>query len=169
MNQAKSPLRPSSSTVTARDPRLHGWRAFLIAHALLIRRLDDELREETGLSLGEYSALLQLAEAPERRVRMSELADGILLTRGGMTRLIDRLQADGLVERDRCLSDGRGMEARLTDAGLQRLRGASKVHLRGIDQYYLQQVSDADQVTVGRVMLDVVEALRSGGAHDQPS
>lgn len=112
------------------------------------------------MSLFEYSALLQLAEAPERRRRMNELADGILLTRGGVTRLIERLEEDGLVERDQCVSDGRGTDAILTEAGLERLRAASQVHLRGIETYYMDRVTPEDQATVGRAMRDVADGLR---------
>lgn len=158
VRQADRP--PQQRPLTPRDPRLADWRAFLTAHALLARRLDAELRAETGLSLFEYSALLQLAEAPERRRRMNELADGILLTRGGVTRLIERLEEDGLVERDQCVSDGRGTDAILTEAGLERLRAASQVHLRGIETYYMDRVTPEDQATVGRVMRDVADGLR---------
>ena len=146
--------------VSPRDTRLAGWRSFLTAYSVVTRQLDEELRDETGLSLFEYAALLQLAEADGRRMRMSELALGIVLTRSGVTRLVDRLERDGLVERGQCESDGRGAEARLTDKGLERLREASKVHLRGIDDYYFARVSDEDQEVVGRVMSDVVEGLR---------
>jgi DNA-binding MarR family transcriptional regulator len=146
--------------ISPRDPRLAGWRSFLTAYSVITRQLDEELREETGLSLFEYAALLHLAEAEDRRLRMSELALGIVLTRSGVTRLVDRLERDGLVERCQCSSDGRGAEAALTDAGLKRLREASKVHLRGIDEYYFQKVSDEDQVAVGRAMNEVVEGLR---------
>jgi DNA-binding MarR family transcriptional regulator len=158
MSMTTSPSTPAR--LDARDPRLAGWRALLTAYTLLTNRLDEELRAETGLSLFEYSALLQLAEAPGHRRRMSELADGILLTRSGVTRLIDRLERDGLVERSQCLSDGRGAEAVLTAAGLDRLRGASRVHLRGIERYYLERVSDADQATIARVMADLSEGIR---------
>ncbi|MFI5226742.1 MAG: MarR family transcriptional regulator, partial [Candidatus Limnocylindrales bacterium] len=78
-------------------PEAHGldaWRAFLQAHALLSRRLDDELRAEQSMSLAEYDALIQLAVAPERRLRMNQLADRVLLSRSGVTRLVDRLVAD---------------------------------------------------------------------------
>lgn len=132
----------------------------LAAHALLLRQLDDELQAECGLSTYEYSALLQIAEAPDRCLRMSEVADGILLTRSGVTRLIGRLTVDGLVERRECVSDGRGFEAVLTDEGLERLRAASAIHLRGIEDYYLDRVSPEDQETVGRVMQDVWEGVR---------
>ena len=158
---------PSSPTadrprekVSPRDPRLAGWRSFLTAYSMITRQLDEELREETGLSLFEYAALLQLAEAEDRRLRMSELALGIVLTRSGVTRLVDRLERDGLVERGQCADDGRGSEAVLTQQGLERLRAASKVHLRGIDDYYFSQVSEADQTVVSRAMEDVVEGLR---------
>ena len=128
------------STLSARDPRLDTWRTFLMAHALLTRRLDEDLRSEEGLTLGEYSALLQVAEAPGRALRMNQLATGIFLSRSGVTRLIDRLEADGLIERSTCTDDGRGALAVLTDAGLARLRAAAATHLRGIDQYFLAVV-----------------------------
>ena len=131
-----------------------------MAQAMLVRRLDDELQAESGLSIPEYSALLQIAEAPERRLRMSELANSIFITRSGVTRLIGRLTRDGLVERRECLSDGRGYEAVLTDEGLTRLRAASAVHLRGIDTYYFERVSQEDQETIGRVMKTVAAGIR---------
>src|SRR5262245_18463199 len=104
-------------SLRAGDPRLTSWRAFLRAYPQVARRLDDDLRAEHGLSLQEYAALLQLAESPERRLRMGRLADGVLLSRSGVTRLVDRLVADGLVDRLACPSDARGAEAILTDSG----------------------------------------------------
>src|SRR6476469_5347583 len=94
--------------LSPRDPRLEPWRAFLRAHARISRRLDEELRAEHDLSLAEYDALLSIAEAPGRRIRMRQLADRMILSKSGVTRLIDRLVADGLVERDSCLTDARG-------------------------------------------------------------
>jgi len=157
------PREAAPPSISARDTRLASWRSFLVAHSVVARRLDDELQAETGLSLFEYSALLQLAEADGRRKRMSELADGILLTRSGVTRLVDRLERDGLVERSPCSSDGRGAEAVLTDEGLKRLRSASRVHLRGIDRYYLARVSPEDQEVVGRAMDRITEGVRETG------
>ena len=115
------PLHP----VTPRDERLLPWRAFLVAHARITRRLDEELRAEHDLTLGEYDALLALAEARDRRLRMNTLAERVILSKSGVTRLIDRLVADGLVVRDQCVTDARGAEAVLTDKGLERLRRAS--------------------------------------------
>jgi DNA-binding MarR family transcriptional regulator len=151
-------LRP----LTARDPRLAPWRAFLTAHALVSRRLDDDLRAEHQMTLAEYAALLQLAESPGHRLRMNQLADGIVLSRSGVTRLIDRLQADGLVARSQCSSDGRGAEAVLTDQGLDRLRLASRTHLRGIEAYFLASVQPIDLEAIERSCAAIRQRVRGG-------
>jgi len=146
----------------ARDPRLGPWQAFLTAHALVTRRLDDDLRSEQGMTLAEYAALLQLANAPGRRLRMNQLADGIILSRSGVTRLIDRLEAEGLVARSQCTSDGRGAEAVLTELGYGRLRQASRTHLRGIKAYFLDQVAEDDLVAIERSCGAVGRGVRTG-------
>jgi DNA-binding MarR family transcriptional regulator len=147
--------------LNARDPRLGPWRAFLTAHALISRRLDDDLRSEQQMTLAEYAALLQLAEAPRRRLRMNQLADGIVLSRSGVTRLIDRLEADGLVARSQCSSDGRGAEAVLTDVGLTRLREASRTHLRGIEAYFLESVEPVDLDVIERSCAAIGQRVRT--------
>ena len=105
-----------------RDPRLKAWRTFLYAHAQVRRQLERELQAEQSMGLADYELLLVLAYSPERRLRMSELADALALSRSGATRLIDRLQADGLVERISCDTDRRGQWAQLTTGGYERLR-----------------------------------------------
>jgi DNA-binding MarR family transcriptional regulator len=145
--------------ISARDPRIATWRRFLTAHARLQRLLDEELREEHGLSLAEYDALLQLAEAPGRRMRMHRLADEVLLSRSGVTRLIDRLVRDGSVERDSCVTDARGAEAVLTQAGLDRLRSASATHLRGISDHFVHAIAAEDLDAVDRGMRDVLSSI----------
>jgi DNA-binding MarR family transcriptional regulator len=150
--------------LSPRDPRIGTWRDFLTAHARLERMLDEDLRAEHDLSLGEYDALLQLAEAPGRRLRMHQLADRVLLSRSGVTRLIDRLVNDGSVERDACLSDARGAEAVLTAAGLQRLRTAAPTHLRGIAEHFMDAIDPADLESVGRAMRDVLAGLEPDDA-----
>ncbi len=144
-----------------RDPRLAPWRAFLLAHARIVRRLDEELRLEHDLTLGEYDALLNIAQAPERRIRMRQLADQVILSKSGVTRLIDRLVDDGLVERSACLADARGAEAVLTQQGLARLRAASRTHLRGISEHFLG-VLDADQLRAIEGSMSTL-ATRAGG------
>jgi DNA-binding MarR family transcriptional regulator len=143
------------------DPRLDAWRAFLIAHARLFRRLDEELRVEHALSLPEYETLLQIAQAPERRMRMSQIASRVLLSKSGVTRLVDRLVADGFVERSQCSSDARGAEAGLTPAGLERLRAAATTHLRGIERYFLSAVEGDDLAVLGR-MMESISQLAGG-------
>ena len=155
---------PASAThaLSPSDPRLASWRAFLEAHARVSRRLDDELRAEHGLSLAEYDALLQLAEAPGHRLRMNQLADRVILSRSGVTRLIDRLAIDGFVERAHCSSDARGAEAVLTEVGLACLRRAARTHLQGIDRHFLSIVPADDLPVVGRALGEVARQACAG-------
>lgn len=150
-----------------RDPRLAPWRAFLVAHARVSRRLDEELRAEHDLSFGEYDAMLTIAQAPGRRIRMSRLADEVILSKSGVTRLVDRLVGDGLVERSACLADARGAEAVLTERGLTRLRAASKTHLRGIQEHFVGILDSADLEVVERAMSSVARLAGSGAAADE--
>ena len=139
-----------------RDPRLETWRSFLVAHAQVRRQLERELQAEQSLGLGEYEVLLLLTRADERRLRMSDLADRLGLSRSGATRLVDRLQADALVERASCATDRRGSWAMLTDAGHARLRRASPTHLRGVGEHFLNRIPAAElealQHTLDRVL-----------------
>jgi DNA-binding MarR family transcriptional regulator len=139
--------------------QLEPWRAFLRAHARVARRLDDDLRARHGLSLQEYETLLHLAEAPERHLRMGRLADSLLLSKSGVTRLVDRLVDDGLVERTSCPSDARGAEATLTALGLARLRAAAPTHLDGIRDYFVSAIQAADLPVVERAMDAVSERV----------
>jgi DNA-binding MarR family transcriptional regulator len=158
--------RAEQRPLSPRDLRLEPWRACLTAHAWVSRRLDDELRAEHDISLAEYDALLSIAEAPGRRIRMRQLADRVVLSKSGVTRLIDRLVHDGLVERDACLTDARGAEAVLTPAGLDRLRRASRTHLRGVAEHFLGAVDDADLPVIQRTMQAVADRACPGGPPD---
>jgi DNA-binding MarR family transcriptional regulator len=156
---------PTSRTLASLDdPALDAWRAFLHAHARLTRRLDEELQVAHALSLAEYDALVQLARTPGRRLRMSVLADRVVLSRSGVTRLVDRLVADGMVERTTCSTDARGAEAALTDAGLARLRAASGTHLDGVRRYFLEIVAPGDQAAIARGLSAVLDSLGGQGA-----
>lgn len=121
---------------------LDAWRGFLRAHAVLIRRLDAELEAAHGLPLTSYEVLLSLEDAPGQRRRMSELADTLLLSQSGVTRLVDRLERQGLVRRERCPSDGRGFYAVLTPVGLARLREARPTHLDGVRRLFLHRAGE---------------------------
>lgn len=141
------------------DPRLRAWVAFLQAHAVLTRRLEAELQAERGLTLADYDALVQLAVADDHRLRMSELADRIVLSRSGVSRLVDRLVAHGLVVRRACPTDARGSWAELTPAGIDRLRDAAPVHLRGVERHFLAPLSDADRATLVASLESIVRRL----------
>jgi DNA-binding MarR family transcriptional regulator len=153
---------PIARPLTARDPRLAPWRSFLLAHARVSRRLDEELRAEHDVSFAEYDALLTIAQAPGRRVRMGLLAEQVLLSKSGVTRLVDRLVNDGLVERSACSTDARGAEAVLTDRGLTRLRAASRTHLRGISEHFLAVVETEDLESLERAMTAVARQAGPG-------
>jgi DNA-binding MarR family transcriptional regulator len=146
---------PASPSVIADSPGIGAWRSFLTAHARVTRRLDEELQAAHGLSLAEYDALLQIAHAPGRRIRMNVLAERVVLSRSGVTRLVDRLEAAGDVERSACATDARGQEAVLTHTGLTRLRSASTTHLDGVRRYFLDRLDPADldglEASLGRV------------------
>jgi DNA-binding MarR family transcriptional regulator len=100
-------------------------------HAVLAREMEDE----TGMPFDRYSILLMLAQAKNEALRPSELADALPITRSGVTRLIDRLERDGIVERRSCATDGRGRFVALTPLGEEVFREAGRVHLRGIDHH----------------------------------
>jgi len=155
---------PAIARPSHRDLQLAPWRAFLRAHARVERRLDEDLRTRHGLSLQEYETLLHLAEAPERRLRMGRLADSLLLSKSGVTRLVDRLEDDGLVERTSCTSDARGAEASLTALGLSRLRAAAPTHLDGIRDYFFSAIEAADLPVLERAMDAVSERVCGAGS-----
>lgn len=144
---------------TARPTReeLAAWRAFLRAHSRIVRALEAELEADQQLSLASYDVLVQLAEAPGRRLRMTELADAVLLSRSGVTRLVDRMERAGLVRRSPVASDGRGVAAELTAAGVARLRGAAPTHLAGVVRHFVARL-DADDLAA----LERISRLLSG-------
>lgn len=127
------------------DADLGAWLSFLRAHHQVTGKLEEELEREHGMSFPYYEVLLYLAQAPERRLRMSELARSVLLSPSGLTRLVDRLERDGMVERVPCESDGRSMYAVLTSAGHERFRQAARTHLRGIREHFLSRLDDGQR------------------------
>ena len=128
---------------------LAAWRGFLVAHARLVRALDAELAEGHGLPLSSYEVLLILAHEPDGRMRMSELGERLLLTPSGISRLVDRLERAGLVRRERCDDDRRGLFACITDAGRTRWSEARTTHMRGIRERFLAHLSADEQRLLG--------------------
>jgi DNA-binding MarR family transcriptional regulator len=154
----RAAVRAAARAPSLDDPRLRAWRAFLFGQAALLRTLEARLVAEEGLSLAEYDALVQLASAPDRRLRMSELAERLVISRSGGTRLVDRLVSQGLVERSTCAPDGRGAYAVLTRDGLARLRAAVPVHLRHVEEQFLSAIDAGDLPAIERAMTAVAGA-----------
>ena len=123
----------------------------LRAHASLTKELDAELRAGHGLPLSSYEVLLFLATAPDGAMRMSELASGVLLSRSGLTRLVDRLERAGLVERRECEDDARGLLAAITREGRELFAQGRGTHLAGVRRLFLDRYSVAEQRTLGRL------------------
>src|SRR5436305_14259278 len=117
------------------------FHALIRSHSRVVRMLEAELEAEQGLSLPAYEVLAHLSEAPQRRRRMTELASFAILTPSGLTRLVDKLVRDGLVERQRCGTDARVVYAALTDAGFDRLVAAYPTHLRGVREHLVDRLT----------------------------
>jgi DNA-binding MarR family transcriptional regulator len=130
---------------------LAAWGGFLRAHAELTRALDAELVEAHGLPLTSYEVLLRLSRAPRGRLRMSDLAESVLLSRSGLTRLADRLEKAGLIEREQCPSDQRGYFATITAEGRRVFREAAPTHLEGIRTRFLERLSEDERRTLAQV------------------
>ena len=120
------------------NPReLRAWRGLLRVHATLVKALDGELEREHGLSLTSYEVLLFVHDSAEGRLRMHDLAASVILSRSGLTRLVDRLERDGFVERQACDSDARGSFAVITPHGREKLAAARATHLDGVRRHFL--------------------------------
>lgn len=138
------------------------WRSFLTGMTLLFDSLDRDLRESSGLSLPEYEILVRLSEAPDRRLRMAVLADSVSHSRSRVTHTIARLERSGLVDRRACESDGRGVNAHLTERGWDTLVAAAPRHVRSVRAALVDQVTPEDLAAVGRVFRAVTDAVTTG-------
>jgi DNA-binding MarR family transcriptional regulator len=145
---------PTMSTplVEQREQQLEAWKRFLRAHAALTRQLSADLVAEHGLTINDYEVLLHLSRADERRLRRVDLAERVILTASGITRLLEGLEHGGYVERDSCPSDRRVVYAKLTDAGLDKLREASRTHLAGVDELFVQRYSEEERATLAELL-----------------
>lgn len=135
----------------ARRAQLRDWRSFLQAHAHLVRRLEADLLADGHPPLAMYDVLVQLVEAPGRRLRMTELADAVLLSRSGLSRLVSRMQTRGYVVREPSPGDARGVYAVATGAGVAALRAASRTHLSGVSAYVIDRLSPDELAAFGAV------------------
>ncbi len=139
----------SSSEISA-------WRDFLRVHATVVNALEQELQTEQGLSLSWYDVLVQLSEAPQGQLRLQVLAESVLLSRSGLTRIIDRMEREGLVRREPCPEDRRGFYALITDAGWDTLRRAAPGHLDGVARHFIRPLDAGDigslQTALGKIL-----------------
>jgi DNA-binding MarR family transcriptional regulator len=131
------------------EEELGAWRGMLRTHAELTRELDSELTREHDMPLSSYEVLLFLNDSDEGRMRMSELADSVLLSRSGLTRLVDRLERQGHLKRERCESDARGLFAEITPEGRRAFAAARKTHLDGVRRLFLSRFSRDELRTLG--------------------
>ena len=123
---------------------LAAWRGMLRAQASLLHDMDAELVATHGLALRSYEVLVHLDNAPRRRLRMSDLSRSVLLSASGVSRLVDRLEREGLVRRERCSADGRGYWAVLTSLGQMRFGEARTTHLAGVRRLFLRHFDNDD-------------------------
>jgi len=142
----------STPLVEQREQQFEAWKRFLRAHAALTRQLSADLVAEHGLTINDYEVLLHLSRADERRLRRVDLAERVILTASGITRLLEGLEHGGYVERDSCPSDRRVVYAKLTDAGLDKLRAASRTHLAGVDELFVQRYNDEERATLAELL-----------------
>ncbi len=142
---------------------LEAWRGYLRSHATILRELDAEMIAAHGLTTRDYEVLLLLGQAPDRRLAMSALADSTMLTRSGITRLVDGLVRAGLIERVACPNDARVCHATLTPAGLRKLRRAGELHAAGIERLFLAHFSGSELEQLAE-LLSRLPGASSGGS-----
>ena len=140
----------SSQVLSSRA--LAAWVAFLRGHASLTRSLNAQLVADHGLTINDYEVLLRLSRAPEQRLKRVELAQSVLLTPSGITRLLDGLEAAGWVEKAPCAADARVSYAVLTEAGHEKLRTAADSHLADVDRLFAGHFEEAELETLARLL-----------------
>lgn len=137
------------------DERILTFGLLIEAHTRLTRLLDGELQRSDGISLQTFEVLLRIAREPGGHITMTALADAVALTTGGITRLADRLEADGLVERVSCPTDRRKVHLRLTARGASVLEEATEHHLQSLDRHVTSRIAAADLAVLHRVLDDL--------------
>lgn len=130
---------------------VEAWTSLLRAHATLMRQLGTDLEKETGLTLGDFDVLAQLANAGGE-LRMTELAARAFTSRSGLTRRVARLVDEGLVRRSNDYKDARGVLVAMTDAGVARLTEAVPVHMRGVSKLFVEQLDDQELAILERAL-----------------
>jgi DNA-binding MarR family transcriptional regulator len=136
---------PVALTTTLNETETQAWVGLLHAHATLVKRLDAELVAAHGLSLSGFEVLWRVAASDHGRLRMSELAELVMLSPSGLSRLVDRLEAEGMIDRVACPEDGRAINATITESGRRKLEAAQPTHVEGIRRTFLAHF-DEDEI-----------------------
>jgi DNA-binding MarR family transcriptional regulator len=142
------------------EARLTAWRALLVAHAATVSAIERELAAEGLVPLTWYDVLVTLWEAPDHRLRLHELARAVVLSRSGLTRLVDRLEAAGLLRREACADDRRGAYAVLTAEGRAAQLRAWPIYARGIATHFADHVSEEEAMILANALERVSAATR---------
>jgi DNA-binding MarR family transcriptional regulator len=156
------PADERGSTSNLEGDALEAWRSYLQSHATILRMLDAELVAEHGITTRDYEVLLYLAQAPDRRLAMSALAESTMLTRSGITRLVDGLVAGGFIERASCARDARVSYAQLTDEGFAKLRQAGCTHVHSIRRLFLENFNAQETAHLASLLGRLPGAQRGG-------
>lgn len=138
--------------------QLVAWQTFVTAHAVVIDLIEQELASAQQLPLSSYDVLLALVNAPNRRLRMHELAKAVVLSRSGLTRLVDRLEQEGLLARDRSGPDRRATYAVLTLKGFRAFRRAWPIYAQGILKHFVQHLTEQEMSTLSQMLERVIAA-----------
>jgi DNA-binding MarR family transcriptional regulator len=140
------------SSALATDRRLDAWVGFLRSHAAITRQLNVDLLNSHGLTLNDYEVLLRLERAEDGMMRRVDLAESVVLTASGITRLLDGLERAGLVEKATCATDARVSYAKLTDGGREKLQDASATHLAGVEDLFTSRYSEAELILLAEFL-----------------
>lgn len=140
---------------------LDAWRTYLVTTHLLERRIEEQLKADAGLTHGQYEILVRLADAPERRIRMTELARQAVISKSALTYQIGQLEKAGLVERASCETDERGVLAVLTEEGMRTLERIAPAHVEVVREYLLDQLTSDDLDALAGIMAKVKNRLEA--------
>ncbi len=149
-----------SITKTDSQTHLHMWRSFLEAHSTVVKYLERRMQEQHSLPLAWWDVLQQLADGPEGRLRMGELAESVLLTRSGITRLVDRMIAAGLVVREACPGDRRGYFAVITQEGKDTIEKVGPDHSKDAWEVFLGHITEEEAASLEQVFKRVLAASK---------
>lgn len=140
---------------------MRAWRSYIVGSALLEYRLNRELQEEHGLTLADYEILVRLSEQPDMRMRMTQLATDVASSKSRVSHQVGRLEVAGLVRREGCTNDGRGIYAVLTDTGFDLLRTSAPTHLRGVREHLIDRLTATEQEALASIFSSLAERLRT--------